>query len=59
MRDLIGTLQEHRTRANRGVLVTSGAFTEGALRLTERHQITPIDGSFLLRLLRQHNVGLE
>lgn len=55
VRDLVGALQEHR-QATHAVLVTSGRFSAGAVRLAERHRITLVDGVDLRRRLREHGL---
>lgn len=53
VRDLIGAWQEHR-EATRAVFVTSGRFSDRAVRLAERNRINLEDGLTLARMLRQY-----
>jgi restriction system protein len=55
VRELIGTRESH-SEATRAVLVTSGKFSEEAIRLAGKFNIILIDGNYLITLLNRYQV---
>jgi superfamily II DNA or RNA helicase/HJR/Mrr/RecB family endonuclease len=58
VREMIGTLQSH-PEATRAFLVTSGTFSEEAVHLAEKHNISLIDGNYLVTLLHKYQIPLS
>lgn len=57
VREMIGTRQS-QPNATRAVLVTSGTFSDEAVRLADRYKIILIDGIYLVALLNKYQVPL-
>ena len=56
IRELMGTKQA-QNEATRAVIVTSGKFSEGAIRLAQQFRIDLVDGLSLSALLKKHRLA--
>jgi restriction system protein len=56
IQSFIGMVAVHH-QADRGIFVTTSAFTQPAIDLAQRHDITLIDGEELVRLVEQVHAG--
>ena len=57
IRELIGTRQS-QPKATRAALITSGMFSDEAIRLAERYNIVKIDGNYLVALLNRYQIPI-
>ena len=58
IREMIGTRAIHN-EATSATLITSGTFSDEAIRLAKKHQIKLIDGTYLITLLRKHKIPIS
>ena len=58
IREMIGTRAIH-AEATSATLITSGTFSNEAIRLAKKHQIKLIDGRFLVTLLKKHKIPIN
>jgi SNF2 family DNA or RNA helicase len=58
IREMIGTREIHN-EATSATLITSGSFSDEAIRLANKHQIKLIDGAYLIALLRKHQIPIK